>query len=372
MWQAEVRVDLDAIRYNVGLLRARTAAAFMAVVKADAYGHGLVPAARAAVDAGADWLGVATLTEALELRAAGLPGPVLAWLHAPGMPLHQGIAADIDLSANSVAQVAEVVAAAMAAGRAARLHLKIDTGLSRSGAPSEAWPEVLEAAAKAAADGHVEVVSVWSHLANADVPGHPSIDAQLAGYRDALEVAAQWGIAPSLRHLANSPATLTRPDTHFDLVRVGLACYGLSPVEGDTFGLRPAMSVRARIPLIKRVPAGSGVSYGHTHVTSTETGLALVPLGYGDGVPRSASNAAQVAINGRRYPLVGRVCMDQFVVDLGNDEAAAGDEVILFGPGDRGEPTAGDWAAATGTINYEIVTRMGSHRTPRVYDGVRE
>jgi alanine racemase len=371
MWQAEVRIDLDAIRSNVRLLRARTRAAFMAVVKADGYGHGLVPAATAAVQGGADWLGVATLTEALQLRAGGLQIPILSWLHAPGVPLAQGIDAGIDLSASSQRQLAEIAAAAVATGRTARLHLKIDTGLSRSGAPVEAWPDLLEATAKAAADGHVEVVSLWSHLANADLVGHPSIDDQLAAYGTALEVAARYGFGAPLTHLANSPAMLTRPDTHFDVVRVGLACYGLSPIEGQSYGLRPAMTVRARVALTKRVPAGTGVSYGHTHRTSKATTLALIPIGYGDGVPRAASNRAQVAIKGRRYPLVGRVCMDQFVVDIGDDPVSAGDEAILFGPGTGGEPTADDWAASTGTINYEIVTRMGSDRTPRIYDGLR-
>ena len=369
MWQAEVRVDLDAIRHNVRLLRSHTTAEVMAVVKADAYGHGLVPCARAAVDAGATWLGVATLDEAIALRTAGIDAAILAWLWAPGLPLHHAVRAGVDLSVASVAQIDEVASATADADRPARVHVKVDTGLHRSGASPSLWPEVFEAAAKAATAGHLEVVSVWSHFANADAAGHPANDRQLALYQEALSIAERYGIGSPLRHMANSPALLTRPDSHFDLVRPGLAIYGLSPIAGESFGLRPAMSVRARIPLTKRVPAGEGVSYGHTYRTPAETTLALIPLGYGDGVPRAASNAGEVAINGRRHPVVGRVCMDQFVVDAGDADVQPGDEVVLFGPGTHGEPTADDWAAATGSINYEIVTRIGGGRIARVYDG---
>jgi alanine racemase len=369
MWQAEVRVDLDAIRDNVARLRAGTAAELMAVVKADGYGHGMVPAARAALAGGATWLGVCTLDEALELRAAGLTTPVLAWLLAPGVPLHDGIAADVDLTAGSIGQLAELVAAARVAGRPARVHLKIDTGLARGGATAADWPGLVEAAAKAQADGSVEVVGVWSHLAYADEPAHPTVDRQLAAFADGLALAERFGIRPRYRHIANSAATLTRPDSHFDLVRPGIAIYGLSPIEGERFGLRPAMTARARVVLTKRVPAGQGVSYGHTYTTQRETTLALVPLGYGDGVPRAASNAGPIQLGGAVRTIAGRVCMDQVVLDCGDDPVAAGDVAILFGPGDHGEPTADDWAATVGTINYEIVTRFGGTRVPRVYDG---
>jgi alanine racemase len=369
MWQAEVRVDLNAIRDNVALLRAGTAAELMAVVKADGYGHGMVPAARAALAGGAGWLGVCTLGEALELRAAGITAPVLAWLLAPGQPLHEGVAAGIDLSAGSVAQFAELVAAARVAGRPARAHLKIDTGLARGGATPADWPALVEAAAKAQADGAVEVVGVWSHLAYADEPGHPTVDRQLAAFAEGSALAERSGIRPPYRHIANSAATLTRPDTHFDLVRPGIAVYGLSPIPGQGFGLRPAMTARARVMLTKRVPAGQGVSYGHTYTTARETTLAVVPLGYGDGVPRAASNSGPVQLAGAVRTIAGRVCMDQVVLDCGDDPVAAGDVAVLFGPGDHGEPTADDWAACVDTINYEIVTRFGSTRVPRVYVG---
>ena len=369
MWQAEVSIELGAIRGNVSRLAALTRADVMAVVKADGYGHGMLPAARAALAGGASWLGVATLDEALALRRGGVEAPVLAWLFAPGQPLHEGVAAEVDLSASSTDGLAEIVAAAKAETRAARVHLKIDTGLSRNGATARDWPALVEAAAKAAVDGTIEVVGVWSHLAYADAPGHPTIDRQLAAFHDGLDVAARLGVTPRVRHLANSAATLTRPDTHFDLVRAGIACYGLSPIPGDTFGLRPAMTARARVALAKRVAAGEGVSYGHAYTTPRETTLALVPLGYADGVPRHASGVGPVQLGGRRRHVAGRVCMDQIVLDCGDDEVRAGDVATLFGPGDDGEPTADDWAAAIGTINYEIVTRFGSARAPRVYQG---
>jgi alanine racemase len=334
----------------------------MAVVKADGYGHGMVPAARAALDAGATWLGVCTLEEALALRAAGITAPVLAWLLVPGLPLHRGVEAGVDLSASGTVLLAELVGAARTAGRPARVHLKLDTGLNRGGARPADWVALVEAAAKAQADGWAEVVGVWSHFACADVPGHASIDAQLAAFRDGLATAARFGLNPRYRHLANSAATLTRPDSHFDLVRPGIASYGLSPIAGERFGLRPAMTVRARVLLAKRAGADEGVSYGHSYRTPAATTLAVVPLGYGDGVPRHASNVGPVWLAGRRRTIAGRVCMDQIVLDCGDDAVSAGDVAVLFGPGDHGEPTADDWAAAVGTINYEIVTRIG----PRV------
>ncbi len=369
MWQAEVRVDLDAIRANVRRLGQATSAEVMAVVKADGYGHGLVAAARAAVDGGATWLGVCTLDEALTLRQAGLTEPVLAWLLAPGLPLHRAVAADVDLSAGSLGLLGEIEVAARLAGRTARIHLKLDTGLGRGGATASEWSQLCEAAAKAQADRSVEVVGVWSHMVYADVPEHATTDAQLAAFIDGLAVADRFGLRPAYRHLANSAATLTRPDTHFDLVRPGIAVYGLSPLPGRDFDLRPAMTVRARVVLTKRVPAGQGVSYGHTYTTARPTTLALVPVGYADGLPWAAGNAAPIRLAGANRVIAGRVCMDQVVLDCGDDPVAAGDVAVLFGPGDDGEPTAGDWAAATGTINYEIVTRMGSVRVPRRYDG---
>ena len=367
------RIDLDAIRDNVAVLAERAAggAQVMAVVKADGYGHGLVPSARAAVAGGAVWLGVAFLEEALALRAAQVDVPLLAWLVTPGEDLAPAVQADVDLGVYDERQLDAAAAAARAAGRTARLHLKADTGLARGGATPDAWPDLCTAAAKAEADGAVRVVGVWTHFAFADGgPDHPVNGRQTGVFREALEVAERAGLRPDVRHLANSAATLTAPATHFDLVRPGVAVYGLSPVPDRggprDFGLRPAMTLASTVALTKRVPPGTGVSYLHRYVTERETTLALVPLGYADGVPRSATNLGPVHLAGRRRTIAGTVCMDQFVLDVGDDDVSAGDEVLLFGPGDAGEPTAQDWAELLGTISYEIVTRVGA-RVPRTY-----
>ena len=366
--RTEALVDLDAIRSNVELLRAGTPADLMAVVKADGYGHGLVPSARAALAGGATWLGVAFLEEALALRAAGIQAPILSWLATPGEDLAQAVAAGIDLSASAPWSIAELVRAARTADRPARVHLKIDTGLSRGGAAAADWPELVTAAAKAAAGGEVEIVGMWSHFAYADVPDHPTVRGQVANFRAALAEAERLGVTPQLRHLANSAATLTSPDAHFDLVRPGIAVYGLTPVPPHQHGLVPAMTLRTHVALAKRIPAGAGVSYGHEYHAERETTVALIPLGYADGVPRAGGNALPVQLGGRRLRVAGRVCMDQFVLDVGDGPVSAGDEVVLFGPGTGGEPTAQEWADILGTISYEVVSRVGA-RVPRAYRG---
>ena len=370
---AEAVVDLDAVRHNAATLREHARGAeVMAVVKADGYGHGLLPCARAALAGGASWLGVAQLSEALALREEGIDAPVLSWLHAPGDDLAAAVSADIDLSLAALWALEAAVTAARELGRPARVHLKVDTGLARGGTAPADWSELVVAVAKAQAEGAVEVVGIWSHYAWADAPTHPTVLRQQEAFADALEVAAGLGVRPALRHLANSAATLTNSGAHLDLVRPGLALYGLSPVPDlgspADFGLRPAMTLRARLALVKRVGAGQGVSYGHAYTTTGETTLGLVPLGYADGVPRHASNTGPVLVAGARRTVAGRVCMDQFVVDLSGDAASAGDVAVLFGPGDDGEPTAQDWADAAGTISYEIVSRVGS-RVPRTYVG---
>jgi alanine racemase len=360
-------VDLDALRDNVAVLRERAgSAALMAVVKADGYGHGMVPSAQAAVRGGATWLGVAFLEEALALRAAGLTVPVLAWLTSPSEDVGPAVAAGVDLGVYSLAGLARVAAT----GRTARVHLKIDTGLSRGGAPAAAWADLCEAAAKAEADGTVVVTGVWSHFAFAEEgPEHPVNVTQSAAFAAALEVATAKGLQPEVRHLANSAAILTAPGTHYDLVRAGASMYGLSaaPAFGtpQDFGLTPVMSLRSEVALTKRVPQGAGVSYRHRYVTAAETTLALVPLGYGDGIPRAAGNTVEVLVGGRRRTVAGTVAMDQVVVDVGDDPVVAGDEVLLFG---GGGPTVQEWAEALGTIDYEIVTRVGA-RVPRCYSG---
>ncbi|GLZ12268.1 alanine racemase [Actinomadura sp. NBRC 104425] len=368
---AQARIDLEAIGANIALLREHAGGAeVMAMVKAEAYGHGLVPAAWAALAGGASWLGVAKLDEALRLRGGGVTGVrTLVCLCTPGEPFERAVAADVDLAAGSVRLVREIAEAAVRAGRPARVHLKADTGMSRGGAAPDDWAALVDAALAEEAAGHLRVVGVMSHLACADEVGHPANARQVAVFREMVEHAEKAGVRPEVRHLANSAATLTLPEARFDLVRPGIATYGLTPVPqlGD-FGLRPAMTLSAGAALVKRVAAGSGVSYGHTYLTERDTTLAVVPVGYGDGIPRHGSNLLEVLAGGRRRRIAGRVCMDQFVIDLGDDALAAGDEIILFGPGDRGEPTAQEWADALGTISYEIVTRIGA-RVPRVYAG---
>lgn len=363
--RAEVVIDLDAIRHNVALLTRRAAgAAVMVVVKADGYGHGAVPVARAALEAGATWLGACSLAEALALRAAGITAPVFSWLDTPDTDFAPGVEQGVDISVSSAGELARVAKAAQRTGTRARVHLKIDTGLSRNGCPASAWPDLVKAAS---VERDVEVVGVWSHFACADEPGHPAIDAQARRLDTAYEIARDTGLNP-LRHLANSAATLTRPDVHFELVRPGIATYGLNPVPQPE-DLRPAMTFRSTVVLTKRIEAGESVSYGHTWTARRDTTLALVPVGYADGVPRTLSGRMSVWLDGRLRSVAGRVCMDQLVVDCGDDEPAVGSEVILFGPGEGGEPTAREWADTLGTIDYEIVTGMYRPRIARRYLG---
>jgi alanine racemase len=369
-FRAEVVVDLDAIAANTAVLRERVARPLMAVVKADGYGHGLVPAARAVLAGGADFLGVAVLEEALALRAAGITAPLLAWLHGPGTDYAAALTSDVEVSVNADWALEEVLAAARTTGRTARVHLKADTGLSRAGATPAEWPGLVAAAARAQSDGEIEVVGLWSHMIYADAPTHPSIAAQVAVFEEAVAIARGAGLTDARLHLANSAATIALPGTWYDFVRPGVALYGLDPLGGDpaAYGLCPAMTVQAAVALAKRVPSGSGVSYGHTYVTERETTLALVPVGYADGVPRAAGNRAPVLAAGAQRTIAGRVCMDQFVLDVGDAAVAPGDVVVLWGPGDRGEPTAQQWADAVDTIHYELVTRVGG-RFSRRYVG---
>ncbi|RJQ69549.1 alanine racemase [Pseudonocardiaceae bacterium YIM PH 21723] len=365
--RAETLIDLGAISHNVQLLAARATehgAATMVVVKADGYGHGAVPVAKAALRGGATWLGTAAIDEALQLREAGITAPILTWLYVPGEDFAGAIAADIDLAVSSIDGLRLVEAAARQAGKPARVHLKVDTGLTRNGAQPADWADLVK---HALASDEVRPLAIWSHLASADEPGHENIDLQATRFDEAYRACKEFGWNP-LRHLANSAATLTRPDLYFDIVRPGVAAYGLNPIPGlDDGGLIPAMSFRSVVALVKRVPAGEGVSYGHSWTTPRDTTLALVPVGYADGIPRSLSGRFQVVLGGRPRDVVGRVCMDQIVVDLGDDTASIGDEVLVFGPGTQGEQTAQDWADRLGTIHYEIVCGMGRSRVRRTY-----
>jgi alanine racemase len=364
-------IDLAAFRANVATLQAHSGVLAMVVVKADGYGHGMLECAREARVAGAKWLGVATPAEALMLREAGDAGPVLAWLYGVEEDLAPLVAADVDVSAHSVEQISRLTAAAATSQHRARVHLKIDTGLSRGGAASSEWQQVCTAAADAEHAGAIEVVGIWSHLAAADEPGHPSVPVQLEAFQRGYEQARAAGLEPTLRHLANSAGALVVPEARLDLVRVGIAAYGIDPAPGIAalagVTLRPVMRLRSQLVNVKQIPAGAGVSYGWTWTAEAATTVGLVPLGYGDGIPRHASNRAWVGWSGGRVPVRGRVCMDQFVVELGPGEVVEpGEEVILFGPGDRGEPTAAEWASWCDTIGYEIVTRIGT-RVPRRY-----
>jgi alanine racemase len=371
---ARATVDLDAIARNVEVLRKHAgSAAVMAVVKADGYGHGLLPSARAALTGGASWLGVAQLSEAMLLRESGITAPVMSWLHVPGSDFAVAIAADIDLSVSALWSLTEIADAARSLGRTARIHLKVDTGLGRNGAFGDDWQTLLSAARRLEAEGLVRIVGVWSHFVYADEPTHPTVRLQEERFAQAVRDAERAGCDLEVRHIANSAATLTNPGAAYDLVRPGLAVYGLSPVPalGDpqSFGLTPAMTLSADLAVTKKIPAGQGLSYGHLYVTSQDTTVGLVPIGYADGIPRNATNVGPVSVGGTRHTIAGRVCMDQFVVDLGPESLAQpGDPVTLFGAGTSGEPTAQDWADATGTISYEIVSRIGL-RVPRVHVG---
>ncbi|ETA66351.1 alanine racemase [Haloechinothrix halophila] len=366
--RAEAVIDLGAIRHNVALLSGKAAesgAATMAVVKGDGYGHGALPVAKAALAGGATWLGGCSLDEALALRRAGITARILTWLDTDDVDFAPGIEADIDITASSRRELGRIVAAARAIGRAARVHLKIDTGLCRNGCPDYEWPGLCADAAEADSAGTIDVVAIWSHFACADELGHPSINAQAKRFDEAYQIAREAGLNP-LRHLANSAATLTRPEFHFDLVRTGIAIYGCNPVPTDD-DLVPAMTFRSAVALVKRAKAGESVSYGQIWTAERETTLALVPVGYADGVPRTLSGRMDVWLDGQRRPIVGRVCMDQLVVDCGDHEPEVGAEVVLFGTGRGGEPTAREWADIIGTIDYEIVTGMYRPRVVRRY-----
>lgn len=366
----EAVIDLDAVRDNVAALIAMVAPAHaMVVVKADAYGHGAVPVARAALAGGAGWLGVADLGEAVALRDAGIDAPILAWLHDPEVDFGVAVRRGIDVGVSSLGQLRAAADAAASAGGRADVHLKIDTGLSRNGVAPEEWDQAVRTAAVLEAEGRVRVRGVFSHLANTS----PEEDvAQLAAFDAALAAASAAGLRPEVRHVASTAGALRRPEARYDLVRLGIGCYGVPPFgDGTTaaeLGLRPVMTLRGRVAAVRRIAAGTGVSYGHVWRADRPTTLALVPLGYADGVPRQASGRGEVWLAGARRRVVGRIAMDQFLVDVGDDEVSVGDEVVLFGDPATGAPSADDWGDAADTIGYEIVTRIGP-RVPRTYVG---
>jgi alanine racemase len=362
---ARAVIDLGALASNVDFINQQTgSAAVMAVVKADAYGHGLIPCANAAIAGGATWLGTALFQEALTLRASGIEVRILTWLGTVDDQFGECIAADIDLGVSHQEALLAIVHEARKLGKRARIHLKIDTGLGRNGVTLDDLDQLLAIAVKDS--DAVNIVGAMSHFAYADEPKHPTISAQIEVFKQAVALIEAAGIDLEVKHLANSAATLTLPEIHFDLVRPGIAIYGITPGpalgSAADLGLKPVMSMQASVALTKSVPAGSGISYGHTYHTKTQTNLALIPAGYSDGIPRSASNKGPVLLGSNTYQIAGRVCMDQFVLDVGQASVAIGDTAVLFGDPLRGEPSVEDWAIAADTIGYEIVTRIG----PRV------
>lgn len=357
---AEAVVDLDAIAHNVRLLRQHAGRAeVMAVVKADGYGHGAVPVARAALRAGAAELGVATISEALALRAGGVVGPVLAWLHPPGTDFAPALLADVQVALSSQRQLAELLDAVQRTGRTATVTVKVDTGLNRNGVSPADYPALLTALARARSGGAIRLRAIMSHLVHGDNPDNPVNTLQARRLTDMVGQARGQGVPFEIAHLSNSPATMTRPDLSFDMVRPGIAVYGQTPIAKlGAMGLQPAMTLKCAVALVRSISAGEGVSYGHAWIAERDTTLALLPIGYADGVFRALGGRIDVLINGRLRRSVGQICMDQLVVDLGPGpiDVAEGDEAVLFGPGTHGEPTAVDWANLLGTINYEIVT----------------
>ncbi|MEI9908058.1 MAG: alanine racemase [Actinomycetota bacterium] len=366
--RAKAEVDLSAIAANIQKLKSHTGVPLMAVVKADAYGHGLIPVARTAVDAGAEWLGVALLEEAIALRTAEISHPILAWLVPPGSNFSRAIELNIDLAVASIAAFSEICSAGKELGTRAKMHIEVDTGMTRGGFLQE-WEPFLEALS--ASQEFVEVVGLFSHFARADEPGTPQNARQLKRFMEMSDDLNEIGIEPRIQHLSNSAASLVDALSHFDLIRTGIAMYGLSPDVKNLgssldLGLKPAMKVSAKLHLVKEVPAGSEVGYGAIDQTSSDTKLGVVAMGYADGIPRIARGAG-VFFDGNRAPSIGRVSMDQFVVDLGKESAAkSGDWVTVFGDGSQGEYSADDWGAASQSINYEIVTRIGP-RVPKIY-----
>lgn len=371
----QVRVDLTAISDNITALKKRTEAPhFMAVVKGNAYGHGLVDVARTAVDAGATWLGTAQLSEAITLRKSGITVPILSWLYLASQTsetILEALQHGIDVSLGSVHQLEVLEGIAARLGRPAVVHLELDSGLSRGGARKEDWGALVAKARRAELNGTLRVRGLWTHLAWADVPAHPGNAAAVAGFDEAVREARAEGLTPELRHVSSSANILDRPEFHFDMVRAGLAIYGLAPadhLDPADFGLRPALSVTAPLVMVKKVPAGTGVSYEHQAITHEPRYLGLIPLGYADGIPKGISGRSVVRIGGRNVPVIGKVCMDQFMVDLGPDAGGitVGDTAVLFGDPASGAASADDWGAAIGSHGDEIINRIAP-RLPRVY-----
>jgi alanine racemase len=371
MSRASAEINLSAITQNFKLIKSRTTADVLAVVKADAYGHGLIPVSKALEEAGADWFGTALLEEAINLRKAGILKPIISWLTPLGEDFKSAIDLDIDLGIPSIDLLDEVIKAASLTGKAARIHLEIDTGMSRGGVLSE-WDQLIKSVLVGVNLKLLKVIGIWSHFARADEPAELMNQEQLSLFEEKVNQAKTAGIDAQFIHIANSAALFTNKSTHKNIIRSGIALFGLSPDiktigDSSSLGLKPAMKLKAKLNLVKEVKAGSSVGYGGTAVLKSDTKLGVVALGYADGIPRNTNNLAGVFVDKKRAPIIGRVSMDQFVVDLGiTSTAKTGDEVIVFGDGSGGEYTVDEWAKAANTINYEIITRIGP-RVPRIY-----
>ena len=371
MSRASVEINLSAVTQNFKSIKSRTTADVLAVVKADAYGHGLIPVSKALEEAGADWFGTALLEEAINLRKSGILKPIISWLTPLGEDFKSAIELDIDLGIPSIDLLNEVIKAASLTGKAARIHLEIDTGMSRGGVLSE-WDQLIKSVLAGVNLKQLKVIGIWSHFARADEPGELMNQEQLILFEEKVNQAKVAGIDAQFIHIANSAALFTNKSSHKNIIRSGIALFGLSPDiktigDSSSLGLKPAMKLKAKLNLVKDVKAGSSVGYGGTAVLKSDTKLGVVALGYADGIPRSTNNLAGVFVDKKRAPIIGRVSMDQFVVDLGiTSTAKTGDEVIVFGDGSSGEYTVDEWAKASNTINYEIITRIGP-RVPRIY-----
>ena len=371
MSRASAEINLSAITQNFKSIKSRTTADVLAVVKADAYGHGLIPVSKALEEAGADWFGTALLEEAINLRKAGILKPIISWLTPLGEDFKSAIDLDIDLGIPSIDLLDEVIKAASLTGKAARIHLEIDTGMSRGGVLSE-WDQLIKSVLVGVNLKQLKVIGIWSHFARADEPDELMNQEQLSLFEEKVNQAKAAGIDAQFIHIANSAALFTNKSSHKNIIRSGIALFGLSPDvktigDSSSLGLKPAMKLKAKLNLVKEVKAGSSVGYGGTAVLKSDTKLGVVTLGYADGIPRNTNNLAGVFVDKKRAPIIGRVSMDQFVVDLGiTSTAKTGDEVIVFGDGSGGEYTVDEWAKAANTINYEIITRIGP-RVPRIY-----
>ena len=371
MSRARAEINLAAIAENLKLIKSKTSAQVLAVVKADAYGHGLINVAKAAEKSGADWLGTALLEEGIALRNGGITKPIISWLTPIGEDFRTAINLDIDLSVSSIELLNEVILVGKSINKVPRVHIEIDTGMNRGGFGDD-WGLLLPEIVKAVKANEIKAIGIWSHFARADEPNEVMNKTQLDVFTQKVKQLNDAGVSPQFIHIANSAASLSNEAAHKNIIRWGIGLYGLSPDvinmgDSKSLGLKPAMKLFAKLQLVKAVKAGQSVGYGGTAITKSDTKLGVVTLGYADGVPRNANNSAGIFVAGKRAPIIGRVSMDQFVVDLGADSLAkTGDEVIVFGDGSQGEYTIDEWAKACGTINYEIVTRIGV-RVPRIY-----